>query len=449
MRIVKSLFVLLVFGACSASPVAERGERVGSVEQAVKAPLANAFCSVKVVGKGTKATEDDYLPRVITCENGGAGFEALKAQAIAARSVAYYEMASYGDICDGQGCQVYTCATPPSELAKQAVKETNGLYLSYGAMLTYGFYVDGDPKTKGPSCVGSASYKNEKWVTYNDGLTGKDVEQTPLGYIGPPGFGQNRGCMSQWGARCLESGGANYLDILRFYYGQDIELLQAMGPCVTPIDLDADGDGIPDVEDNCPGVSNPSQSDVDGDTDGDACDLDDDNDGIPDEKDNCPSNPNPGQPDADADGVGDECDSSPQSPSDSDADLDGIPDSDDLCPTVPSSSGMDTDGDGVGDECDPDRDGDGVLNEFDDCPTIPDPAQDLGDCSTGFGFDGAAGVEASASCSASARGARHPNGSTWAALVFASFLVRARRSRTRPDGALVSRGRSEHVRGEP
>jgi hypothetical protein len=44
---------------------------------------------VNVVGKGVKATEDDYLPNVITCENGGAGFEALKAQAIATRSVAY------------------------------------------------------------------------------------------------------------------------------------------------------------------------------------------------------------------------------------------------------------------------------------------------------------------------------------------------------------------------
>jgi len=35
---------------------------------------------------------------------------------------------------------------------------------------------------------------------------------------------------------------------------------------------DADGDGVPDSSDNCPGVANPSQADCDGDGIGDACD---------------------------------------------------------------------------------------------------------------------------------------------------------------------------------
>jgi hypothetical protein len=35
---------------------------------------------------------------------------------------------------------------------------------------------------------------------------------------------------------------------------------------------DGDGDGIPDVDDNCPSVANPSQGDADGDDVGDACD---------------------------------------------------------------------------------------------------------------------------------------------------------------------------------
>ncbi len=35
---------------------------------------------------------------------------------------------------------------------------------------------------------------------------------------------------------------------------------------------DADGDGIPDAADNCPGVFNPDQADGDGDGIGDACD---------------------------------------------------------------------------------------------------------------------------------------------------------------------------------
>ena len=52
----------------------------------------------------------------------------------------------------------------------------------------------------------------------------------------------------------------------------------------TPVDActDTDSDGIPDHSDNCPTVSNPSQTDTDQDTEGDACDLDDDGDGLSD-----------------------------------------------------------------------------------------------------------------------------------------------------------------------
>ena len=45
---------------------------------------------------------------------------------------------------------------------------------------------------------------------------------------------------------------------------------------------DGDDDGVPDSEDNCPTISNPSQVNSDDDLLGDACDDDDDNDDIPD-----------------------------------------------------------------------------------------------------------------------------------------------------------------------
>jgi len=51
---------------------------------------------------------------------------------------------------------------------------------------------------------------------------------------------------------------------------------------------DTDGDGVPDVCDNCPDVPNLDQTDTDGDGLGDACDADDDNDGIADEVDPAP-----------------------------------------------------------------------------------------------------------------------------------------------------------------
>lgn len=201
----------------------------------VPAPLPAAHCDVQVEGQGVLDMETDYLPHVITCENGGANLEALKAQAIAARSVAYYNMETEGSICDSQGCQVYSCGNEPTALAYQAVEETSGLYLMYNNTLTYGFYVAGDNNTSPPACVG-VSGSTEGWVTYNEGQSGTNVEQTALGFIHDPGdngYGQNRGCMGQWGARCLENdNGYDYLGILRFYYGDDIELVQAEGACV-------------------------------------------------------------------------------------------------------------------------------------------------------------------------------------------------------------------------
>lgn len=230
----RSLLLLVLCGvvvlACG-SP--DAGERVLQTKQAV-APPGSAFCDITVSGVGTISMEDDYLPHVITCENGGANLQALKAQAIAARSVAYYAILTSGSICDGQGCQVYGCGAAPSAKAYQAVKETAGMYLTYNGSLTYGFYVAGDSAAAPPACIdygGSTSH----YVTYNQGKTGGSVEQTDLGYVGPPGFGQNRGCMSQWGARCLENNnGYDYGAILRFYYGDDIGIVQATGSCVAP-----------------------------------------------------------------------------------------------------------------------------------------------------------------------------------------------------------------------
>lgn len=234
----RALPIVLLAGC---GPVEDEQEPVASVRQEVSAPLPEAYCSIQVDGSGAVDTEDDYLPHVIQCENGGADIQALKAQAIAARSVAYYNMATSGSICDGQGCQVYSCGATPGAIHHQAVAETSGMYLSFADTLTYGFYVAGDNNTSPPSCVGSTG-STEHWVTYNEGKTGGDVEQTELGYVGPPGFGQNRGCMSQWGARCLEAHkGYDYKAILRFYYGDDIQILTAPGSCVAPTlpDLDA------------------------------------------------------------------------------------------------------------------------------------------------------------------------------------------------------------------
>jgi len=70
---------------------------------------------------------------------------------------------------------------------------------------------------------------------------------------------------------------------------------------------DSDGDGIPDVQDNCVSISNPDQKDLNSNGRGDVCD-DFDQDGIINSKDNCENLPNRDQKDTDGDGIGDVCD---------------------------------------------------------------------------------------------------------------------------------------------
>lgn len=73
------------------------------------------------------------------------------------------------------------------------------------------------------------------------------------------------------------------------------------------VPADGDGDGVPDIYDNCVEYPNPDQLDLDQNGRGDACD-DFDLDRVVNAKDNCPDHPNPDQLDTDGDGIGDACD---------------------------------------------------------------------------------------------------------------------------------------------
>lgn len=106
-------------------------------------------------------------------------------------------------------------------------------------------------------------------------------------------------------------------------------------------DTDDDGDHVADRLDNCPGVPNADQGDLDFDGRGDVCD-------------NCLRIANFNQQDSDGDGVGDVCDNCSKSPNadQQDTDNDGLGDVCDNCWRGVNADQQDSDSDGVGDICD-------------------------------------------------------------------------------------------------
>jgi lysophospholipase L1-like esterase len=170
---------------------------------------------------------DDYVARVVTGEVGGfVQPEALKAQAIAART--FVQRALRDDsrlgtpdkpLKNGEDFQV--AAPAATEFAVRATRATQGGIILHRGRLILANYVAGAPWAPGAS-KGSFSpkYPTEKYVTYNAGLAGSAVSPTSLADLRRS---DNRGCMSQNGARALALRGWKWPQILRFFYGEDID----------------------------------------------------------------------------------------------------------------------------------------------------------------------------------------------------------------------------------
>jgi len=135
---------------------------------------------------------------------------------------------------------------------------------------------------------------------------------------------------------------------------------------------DADGDGVNDKKDQCPGTPTGAVVDASG------CPLDDDKDGVPNGLDQCAGTPAGAKVDAkgcptdsDGDGVSDGLDKCEATPTGATVDASGCPaDSDgdkiwdgiDQCANTPQGALVDAKG------CPADSDGDGVFDGLDKCP---------------------------------------------------------------------------------
>jgi len=190
--------------------------------------------------------------------------------------------------------------------------------------------------------------------------------------------------------------------------------------------IDTDGDGVYDLNDNCPAVTNSDQTDTNGDGVGDACDgLGSISGMVSDENDTTIEGAHvqvydnlwiwQGDTYTDASGnytiwgvtegsyrvfaeaegyIGEyyanAADGDAATPVTvaaeqeaggidftlaSDQDRDGVGDDADKCPALYNPSQIDTDANGIGDMCDPDADGDGVPNAEDNCPGVANADQ--------------------------------------------------------------------------
>ncbi|UQA60440.1 SpoIID/LytB domain-containing protein [Polyangium aurulentum] len=176
--------------------------------------------------EGWLSLEEDYLPRVCSGELRDAPPEAQAALVIAART--YVLRAMRDDprlgrsrpIPNGEGFQVF--AGHATAACTVAATRTRGLVVRHNGRMILANYVAGAPWMN-DGTLGRDVTNTERWVTYNAGRSGAVVIPTRLSLATHPG---NRGCMSQNGAHYLAARGYGYQTILRYFYGDDIELFK-------------------------------------------------------------------------------------------------------------------------------------------------------------------------------------------------------------------------------
>ena len=203
-------------------------QKLGRLVQAQEAPSQEELDAVSERGFGVSAIKDvprtlrvlmpdgtvvemgmdEYLEGVVPHEMGilpNWPLEALKAQAVAARSYAattHKHSAEGADVCTTTHCQVWRSTHYDS--TDRAVQETHGVAARYGGNIIQAFFFG--------HCDGHTRNSEDVWSGY---LPYCRAVECPCGFTKMWGHGVG---MCQEGARALARQGQGFQDILKHYY---------------------------------------------------------------------------------------------------------------------------------------------------------------------------------------------------------------------------------------
>jgi hypothetical protein len=170
---------------------------------------------------------EEYVARVVTGENGRSREpQSLQALALAARTYAVYLNRAEGwgtaakPMPNSTTKQVVSGA--PTPLAAAAAQATRGGLILWKHQPILAFHNAGAVWPKGAltGAGGRDESGTEKNITYNRGRRANQVRPSP---IAKNPLAANRGCFSQNGADELGRQGYGWPEILRWFYGDDIE----------------------------------------------------------------------------------------------------------------------------------------------------------------------------------------------------------------------------------
>ncbi len=155
---------------------------------------------------------EEYLTGVVPSEiNDSSPMEALKAQAIAARTFALNRIHAGGKLDDTANCQAFRCERMESPNSRKAIEKTAGVVLMYNGQLVRAFYSS--------SNGGKTKRSGDVWRTRFPYYVTKNDEWDEAARKANPSIRASHGVgMSQVGAVYAARQGYSYTEILAFYY---------------------------------------------------------------------------------------------------------------------------------------------------------------------------------------------------------------------------------------